>query len=56
MKFKDALTENNKKNIYVVVEKQQRKSKTERKWKENEETGSSLQELKTGRVVLTDKF
>ena len=45
-----------KENIYVAVEKQQRKSKTERKWKTNEETGSSLRELKTGRLVLTDKF
>ena len=54
MKFKDALTENKKENIYVAVEKQQRKSKTERKWKANEETGSSLRELKTGRLVLTD--
>ena len=40
----------------MAVEKQQRKSKTERKWKANEETGSSLRELKTGRLVLTDKF
>ena len=32
------------------------KSKAERKWKANEETGSSLRELKTGRLVLTDKF
>ena len=56
MKFKDALTENKKENIYVAVEKQQRKSKAERKWKANEETGSSLRELKTGRLVLTDKF
>ena len=32
------------------------KAKTERKWKTNEETGSSLRELKTGRLVLTDKF
>ena len=45
-----------KENIYVAVEKQQRKSKTERKWKVNEETGSSLRELKTGRLVLTDRF
>ena len=47
-----------KENIYVAVpvEKQQRKRKTERKWKANEETGSSLRELKTGRLVLTDKF
>ena len=45
-----------KENIYVAVEKQQRKNKTERKWKANEETGSSLPELKTGRLVLTDKF
>ena len=45
-----------KENIYVAVEKQQRKSKAERKWKANEETGSSLRELKTGRLVLTDKF
>ena len=40
----------------MAVEKQQRKSKTERKWKANEVTGSSLRELKTGRLVLTDKF
>ena len=45
-----------KENVYVTVEKQQRKSKTGRKWKVNEETGSSLRELKTGRLVLTDKF
>ena len=45
-----------KENIYVAVEKQQRKSKTERKWKANKEIGSSLRELKTGRLVLTDKF
>ena len=38
------------------MEKQQRKSKTERKWMANEETGSSLRELNTGRLVLTDKF
>ena len=38
------------------MEKQQRKRKTERKWKANEETGSSLRELKTGTLVLTDKF
>ena len=38
----------------VPVEKQQRKRKTERKWKVNEETGSNVQELKTGRLVLTD--
>ena len=41
-----------KENIYVAVEKQQRKRKTERKWKANEETGSNLRELKTGRLVL----
>ena len=36
-------------DIYVAVEKQQRKIKTERKWKANEETGSSLREnLKLG--------
>ena len=40
----------------MAVEKQQRKSKAERKWKANEVTGSSLRELKTGRPVLTDKF
>ena len=54
MKFKYVLTEDKKENIYVAVEKQQRKRKTERKWKANEETGSSLRELKTGRLVLTD--
>ena len=31
-----------KESAYVAVEKQQRKSKTGRKWKVNEETGSSL--------------
>ena len=40
----------------MAVEKQKRKSKTERKWKANEKAGSSLQELKTGRLVLTEKF
>ena len=45
-----------KESAYVAVEKQQRKSKTGRKWKVNEETGSSLRELKTGRLVRTDKF
>ena len=32
------------------------KNKTERKWKANEETGSSLREFKTERLALTDKF
>ena len=45
-----------KKIFYVSVEKQQRKSKTERNWKANEVTGSSLRELKTWRLVFTDKF
>ena len=40
----------------MAVEKQQGKNKTERKWKANEATGSSLRELKTGRLLLTDKF
>ena len=40
----------------MAVEKQHRKAKAERKWKANEETGSSLRELKTGRLALTDKF
>ena len=40
----------------MAAEKQQKKSKTERKWEPNEETGLSLRELKTGRLVLTDKF
>ena len=40
----------------MAVEKQQRKSKTEGKWKANEVAGSSLPELKTGRLVLTDKL
>ena len=39
----------------MAVEKQQRKSETERKWKANEVTGSSLRELKTEGLVLTDK-
>ena len=56
MKFKDALTENKKENICVAVEKQQRKSKVERKWKANEDdTGSSLRELKTGRLLINFK-
>ena len=40
----------------MAVEEQQRKSKAERKRNANEETGSSLQELKTGRLVLTNKL
>ena len=36
LKFKNALTEKKKENINVAVEKQQRKSKAERKWKANE--------------------
>ena len=40
----------------MAVEKQQRKSKTERKWKANEVTDSSLRELNTGRLALADKF
>ena len=40
-KFKDVLTENKKENIYIVVEKQQTKGKTERKWRADEETGGS---------------
>ena len=35
-----------KENNYVAVEKQEMKRKTERKWKANEETGSSFRELK----------
>ena len=54
--IKDALTENKKRKHQLAVEKQQSKSKTERKWKENEEIGSSLRGLKTGKLVLTDKF
>ena len=55
MKFTNVLTENKKKKtVAVPVEKQQRRQKTERKWKANEETGSNLQELKTLRLVLTD--
>ena len=56
MEFKDALTENKKTKHLCVIEKQKRKIKTGRKWKANEETGSSLRELGTGRIVLTDKF
>ena len=40
----------------VPVEKKQRKGKNERKWKVNEETDSSLRELKTGRLVRTDQI
>ena len=40
----------------MAVEKRQRKSKTERKWKASEETGSNVRGLKTGRLVLTDKL
>ena len=38
----------------MAMEKQQTKRKTERKWKANQEPGSSLRELKTGILVLTD--
>ena len=38
------------KKIYVAVEKQKIKSKTERKWKANEEIGTNVRELKTGRL------
>ena len=38
----------------MAVEKQQRKRKTERKWKANEETGSRLREL--GDQYLLIKF
>ena len=48
------LNKKQKKNIYTAVEKQQRKRKTERKWKANEEIDLSSQELKTGRLALTD--
>ena len=37
----------------MAVEKQQRKRKTARKWKVNEQTGSSLREVKTGKLVST---
>ena len=57
MKFKDTLTENKKKRKHLRGSgKQQRKSKAERKWKANKETGSILRELETWRVVLTDEF
>ena len=39
--------------MYVAVERQQRKRKTEIKWKANEEAGSALRGLKTGRLVLS---
>ena len=55
MKFKDALTENKKRKHLRGSEKQQRKSKVERKWKANEDTGSSLRELKTGRLLINFK-
>ena len=41
MRFKDILTESKKENIYVAVEKHQRKGKTDRKWREDEEKGGS---------------
>ena len=56
MKFKDVLTESKKKKKKKKTFTWQRKSKIESKWKVNEETGSSLRELKTGRLVLTNKF
>ena len=38
--FKE-LRNKKRKNIYMAVEKQQRKRKTGRKWRANEETGGS---------------
>ena len=34
----------------MALEKQQIKSKIERKWKANEEIGTNVRELKTGRL------
>ena len=56
MKFTDVLTENKKKKTFTWQCQWRKKRKTERKWKANEETDSSLRELKTGRLVLTDKI
>ena len=56
MKFKDALTENKKRKYLRDSGEIAKESKTERKWKVNEVTNSSLPELKTGRLVLTDKL
>ena len=59
MKFKDVLTENKKENIYVAVEKQQRKGKTERKWRADEETGGSYtrtQKWETSTYCILIKF
>ena len=55
-KFQGCPNSKQKQNIYLAVEKQQMKRKTERKWKANEDAGSSLQKLKTGRLVLTDSI
>ena len=50
------LQKTKKENICVAVEKQQRNSKVERKWKANEDAGSSLPELKTGRLLINFKL
>ena len=59
LNFKDALTENKKRKHLrgsgEAAKKKQGLKKMEDKWKW-EETGSSLREHKTGRLVLTEKF
>ena len=54
MKFKDVLTENKKGKHLSGSGETVKEKKTEKKMEAIEEAGSSLQELKTGRLVLTD--
>ena len=59
MKFNNSLTEKKKRNLLrgsgETAKQKQDWKKMEGKWP-NEETSSSLRELKTGKLVLTDKF
>ena len=58
LKFTDALTENKiRKDLCDSASGETSKEKKDwKKMKANEETGSSLREVKTGRLVLTDKI
>ena len=61
MKFKDILTENKERKPLRAVEKQQRKGKTDRKWRGDEETGGSYTrtqnwDTSTSDLLLLIKF
>ena len=54
MKFKDALTENKKRKDFRGSGETANEKKDGKKIEGRQETGSSLRELKTGRLVLTN--